>query len=225
MTSLTDTTDLGIGAHPDDLEIMAAGPIVECRAHRDRWFSAVVCTDGRRGPRAGRYADLDDAALAALRRDEQTAAADLGGYAALVQLGYRSEDVLAGAEALVDELASILDAAGADIVYTHEPGDAHDTHVAVCAAVVQACRRLARARRPRRLLGCEGWRSLDRPDAGTRADIEWVAAVELERALLAAHATQVDEGPVDLDAELARRATGPSRHRTRAVDLTALVSE
>jgi LmbE family N-acetylglucosaminyl deacetylase len=224
VSDLAHTTDLGIAAHPDDLEIMTVGPIVECRNHPDRWFSGVVCTDGRRGPRGGRYAALDDAELARLRHDEQVAAAKLGGYAAIVQLGHHSEDVLGGTAALVDQLVPILEAAIADTVYTHEPGDSHATHAAVCDAVIQACRQMERALRPRRLLGCEGWRSLARPGAGVRADLEWDADVAFERLLLGAHATQVDGGPVDLEAELARRATGPGRHRTRAVDLTALIA-
>jgi LmbE family N-acetylglucosaminyl deacetylase len=223
VSDLARTTDLGIAAHPDDLEIMAVGPIVECRDHPDRWFSGVVCTDGGRSPRHGRYRALDDRELARLRHDEQIAAAEIGGYAAIVQLGHPSDDVLRSRAALIDELVPILAAAAAATVYTHEPGDSHATHAAVCDAVVQACRGVAPALRPRRLLGCEGWLSLDRAGAGARADFEWQADPAFERALLGAHASQVDGGPVDLDAELARRAAGPGRHRTRAVDLTALI--
>ena len=220
MTEFARVTDLGIGAHPDDLEIMAAGPIVECRTSSDRSFGAVVCTDGRRSPRGGRFAELDDDAVAHIRRGEQESAAELGDYAGLVQLAFRSEELLAGVEPLVDALAAILVAARPTVVYTHEPGDSHATHVAVSRAAAEACRRLETEARPTRLVGCEGWRSLDRVPETERADIEWDADVGLERALLAAHASQVEGGPVDVEAELRRRQLRPGRHRTRAVDLS-----
>jgi LmbE family N-acetylglucosaminyl deacetylase len=224
VTDVARTTDLGVGAHPDDLEIMAAGPIVECRAQPDRWFTGVVCTDGRRSPRGGRFAALRDEELAQIRREEQARAADLGGYLALVQLGYRSEALLEDIQPSVEDLLHILETAQPATVYTHEPGDSHRTHVAVCEAVVAACRRLPPNARPRRLVGCEGWRGLDRVPDGERADLEWDADVAFERSLIAAHASQVEDGPVDLDAELAKRRTGGGRHRTRAVDLSALLA-
>ena len=43
---LPRTTHLGIGAHHDDLEIMAAHGILECFASAERWFTGVVVTDG-----------------------------------------------------------------------------------------------------------------------------------------------------------------------------------
>jgi LmbE family N-acetylglucosaminyl deacetylase len=224
VTALVRTTDLGVGAHPDDLEIMTAGPIVECRAQPDRWFAGVVCTDGRRSPRGGRFAEVGDEELAQIRREEQARAAELGGYLALVQLGYRTEAVLEDVQPLVDDLLHILEAAQPVTVYTHEPGDSHRTHVVVCEAVVAACRRLAPTARPRHLVGCEGWRGLDRLPETERADLEWHADDAFERALIAAHASQVEGGPVDVDAELAKRRTEGRRHRTRAVDLTALLA-
>ncbi len=45
-SALARTTHLGIGAHPDDLEIMAAHGILECFASSERWFTGVVVTDG-----------------------------------------------------------------------------------------------------------------------------------------------------------------------------------
>jgi LmbE family N-acetylglucosaminyl deacetylase len=223
VTDFARTTDLGIGAHPDDLEIMAAGPIVECHADPGRAFGGVVCTDGRRSPRGGRFATFTDDELAAIRRAEQAAAAEIGGYAGLVQLGRRSEDVVAEPEALVDELTAILVDARPRVVYTHEPGDSHATHVAVCEAVVTACRRVPAAARPTRVVGCESWHSLAAIPVTERVDVEWDADVALERALLAAHASQVEGGPVDVEAEMTKRRVRAGRHRTRAVDLTGQV--
>jgi len=43
--ALSRTTHLGVGAHHDDLEFMAAHGILECFARADRWFTGVVVSD------------------------------------------------------------------------------------------------------------------------------------------------------------------------------------
>ena len=86
--ALARTTDLGIVAHQDDLEFMALAPIGACLDDPDRWFTGVACTDGVGSVRTGRYADVTDDEMAAVRRDEQRAAAEIGGYSAIVQLGH-----------------------------------------------------------------------------------------------------------------------------------------
>src|SRR4051794_56779 len=82
--ALARTTHLAVGAHHDDLELMAAGPIAACYEQPRTWFAGVVVTDGRRSPRAGPYASYDDDQMQALRRTEQRTAADIGAYGALV---------------------------------------------------------------------------------------------------------------------------------------------
>ena len=42
------TTHMGIGAHPDDLEILAWDGIAECFGRDDAWFSGVVVTESLR---------------------------------------------------------------------------------------------------------------------------------------------------------------------------------
>ncbi|MCK7476707.1 MAG: hypothetical protein M0C28_03500 [Candidatus Moduliflexus flocculans] len=86
-------THLGIGAHQDDLEIMAFHGIQKCFTSKDLWFGAVTSTDGAGSPRAGEYADFSDEAMAALRRTEQEKAAILGNYGVLVQLNHSSAEV------------------------------------------------------------------------------------------------------------------------------------
>ncbi len=49
--ALARTTHLCISAHQDDIEIMAAQPILECFQQKDKWFTGVVVTDGRGSPR------------------------------------------------------------------------------------------------------------------------------------------------------------------------------
>ncbi|HEY5039115.1 MAG TPA: PIG-L family deacetylase, partial [bacterium] len=47
------------------------------------------------------------------------------------------------------------------VVYTHNFTDKHDTHVAVTLRVMAALRRLPKDQRPKKVIGCEVWRSLD----------------------------------------------------------------
>jgi LmbE family N-acetylglucosaminyl deacetylase len=53
--ALARTTHLCVAAHQDDIEIMAAQPILECYQQTDKWFTGVVVTAGRGSPRNGRY--------------------------------------------------------------------------------------------------------------------------------------------------------------------------
>jgi hypothetical protein len=63
--------------------------------------------------------------------------------------------------AVQSDLATIVAAAGADVVYLHQPADKHDTHIGVLAHSLAALRQLPADRRPKRVLGCEVWRDLD----------------------------------------------------------------
>jgi LmbE family N-acetylglucosaminyl deacetylase len=165
--ALARTTHLGIGAHQDDLEIAMLHGILECFGRPDRWFAGVTCTDGGGSARAGVYADYSDDAMKTVRLREQRAAAAVGRYAAVVQLGYPSAAVKTREPAaLVDDLAALIEATAPAVLYTHNPADKHATHVAVFAAVLKALRRLPPARRPGTVYGCETWRGLDwLPDA------------------------------------------------------------
>jgi LmbE family N-acetylglucosaminyl deacetylase len=156
-------TDLAIVAHPDDIEFLALAAVGECRGVDDRWFGGITCTDGAGSARTGRYAELSPTALADVRRAEQRDAADRGGYAVVVQLGYASDEARSvdGHRRLVDDLTSLLSAARPVNVYTHNLLDKHTTHVAIGAAVVSAVRALPMPQRPMRLVGVEAWRDLD----------------------------------------------------------------
>jgi LmbE family N-acetylglucosaminyl deacetylase len=77
---------MAIGAHQDDLEMMAAYPILECYREKNLWFTGVVMTDGRGSPRTGRYKDFSDEKMRLVRMDEQRKAAMIGDYSALVMM-------------------------------------------------------------------------------------------------------------------------------------------
>jgi hypothetical protein len=161
--ALARTTHLGIGAHHDDLEFMAAHGILECFAQDRRWFTGVVVTDGAGSARDFEYEAYSDEQMKAVRRREQKKAAYVGEYAAQFLLSYPSS-VVKGREAsgaVIEDLATIVRATQPEVIYTHNLADRHDTHVAVALRVIAACRSLSPEARPRRVIGCEVWRDLD----------------------------------------------------------------
>jgi LmbE family N-acetylglucosaminyl deacetylase len=195
--ALARTTDLGVGAHPDDLELLMLVPIGVCRGSSDRWFAGVTVTDGSGSARAGRFAELSDAAMIAVRRREQREAGSLGGYGSVVQLGYASAAVRAAGPArreLIDDLVALLRATRPVNVYTHNLADKHPTHVAVGAAVVEAIRRLEPAERPLRLAGVEGWRDLDWLPDHEKILLDASPYGALGRHLAECFASQIEEG-------------------------------
>src|SRR2546422_10319 len=108
--ALRRTTHLGVGAHPDDLEIMAWHGILSGRQH-DQAFTGVVVADGAQSPRAGRYAGYTDQQMRAARLAEQGKAAAIGQYAAVVYLGFTSAAVKQiDNAALVCDLTTVLQA-------------------------------------------------------------------------------------------------------------------
>jgi LmbE family N-acetylglucosaminyl deacetylase len=160
--ALPRTTHLGIGAHHDDLEIMAAHGILECFGSNERWFTGVVVTDGAGSARDFGYREYTDEQMTAVRGAEQKKAAYVGEYAAQFLLDHPSSRVKSStnSEVLAD-LSEILRVTTPEVVYTHNLADKHDTHVAVALRVIAACRALEPSARPQRLIGCEVWRDLD----------------------------------------------------------------
>jgi LmbE family N-acetylglucosaminyl deacetylase len=160
--ALARVTHLGIGAHQDDLEFMAFHGILQCFHSETEWFGGVTCTNGSGSARTGAYSEFSDTEMMAVRREEQRQAAIVGRYAAMVQLDYPSAVAKDAADVrLREDLREILCAARPRVVYTHNPADKHDTHIAVVIPVIQAIRDLPREQRPKAVHGCEVWRDLD----------------------------------------------------------------
>jgi LmbE family N-acetylglucosaminyl deacetylase len=160
--ALARVTHLGIGAHQDDLEFMAFHGINACYHSQTDWFGGVTCTDGSGSARTGAYERYSDHEMMAVRREEQRRAAIVGRYAAVAQLDYPSKVARdPGDPRMKDDLKQILAATHPRLVYTHNPADKHETHVAVVVAVLQAIRELPQERRPQAVYGCEVWRNLD----------------------------------------------------------------
>ncbi len=160
--ALARTTHMAISAHQDDIEIMAAAPILECFQRANLWFTGVVVTDGRGSPRDDIYKSCTDEDMRLIRFKEQKKAAFIGEYAAQVLLDYPSKTVKDPANPKpVEDIAALLLTSRPKIVYTHNLADKHDTHVAVALRVIAAIRSLPLMDRPSRLFACEVWRSLD----------------------------------------------------------------
>ena len=160
--ALARVTHLAVGAHQDDLEFMAFRGIIECFHSAEQWFGGVTCTNGAGSSRVGNYARFSDDEMMAVRRDEQKQAAIVGRYSAMLQLDYPSHAAKAPADSrLRDDLRAILQASKPRVVYTHNPADKHDTHIAVVIPLIQAIRDLHPTERPAVVHGCEVWRNLD----------------------------------------------------------------
>lgn len=216
--ALARTTHLGIGAHPDDLEIFAIDGILQCFQHADAWFSGVVVTDGAGSPRHGRYRGHTDERMRQVRRREQKKAAVLGDYSAQVLLDHSSQAVKQADPSVVEDLKRLLEATQAKVVYTHSLADKHDTHVATALRVVQAFRELASERRPARLLGCEVWRDLDWLSDGQKVEMKLDGQEHLQQALLGVFDSQIAGGKRYDRAALGRRQAHATFAQTHAVD-------
>ncbi|MGE5549028.1 MAG: PIG-L deacetylase family protein [Bacteroidota bacterium] len=220
--ALRRTTHMGVAAHQDDLEIMAYHGILACYARSDRWFLGVTVTDGAGSARDGLYAKFTDEEMRAIRRQEQKKAAAIGEYAAIVLLDYTSGSVKDPARReAIEDLKELFLAARPEAVYTHNPADKHDTHVAVALRTIQALRELPAEVRPARLYGCEVWRDLDWLVDEDKVALRVDAHENLAAALLGVFDSQICGGKRYDLATLGRRRAHATYHSSHGVDDTA----
>jgi LmbE family N-acetylglucosaminyl deacetylase len=234
--ALARTTHMAIVAHQDDAEIVAYRGILECFGSTDRWFTALVVTDGAGSSRLGPYADTTDEEMVQIRKREQRMAAMVGEYSAAVQLGYTSAQARqARGTPLIGELADLLRAARPDVLFTHNLADRHDTHVAVALRAIDACRALDDGERPSRVLGGEVWRDLDWLTDGDKVALDVQERESLGMALLGVFDSQITGGKRYDLATWGRRRAHATYHQshesdastalTFAMDLTPLVKD
>jgi len=199
---LTTTTHLGIGAHADDLEIMAFPGICACRGQKTLRFSGIVATDG-----AGSPSKLSGQELVKTRMEEQKQTADLGGYAAVIQLAHPSAAIRGtGRKALTADLLPILKSTKPKALYLHNPADRHETHIAVLLSCLDALRQLPSGKRPAEIYGCEVWGDLDWVPADKVVRLPCPAPADFGPSLLRVFRSQVDGKRYDLAAAGRRRA-------------------
>ncbi len=219
--ALARTTHLSVAAHQDDIEIMAYDGIIQCFQQEDRWFTGVVVTNGSGSPRSGIYEKYSDAEMVQVRRKEQRKAAMVGDYAAQFLLDLPSSAIKdAQNSAPVDDLEAILRACGAEVVYTHNLADKHDTHVGVALKLIEAIRRLPAELRPKKLYGCEVWRDLDWMTDGDKVAFDATEHENLQAALLGVFDSQIAGGKRYDLATLGRRRAHATYHASHGVDAT-----
>lgn len=169
---------LAIGAHPDDIELGCGGSLLVHRRRGDA-VTMLVMTTGTAGP-----------GPTPVRLQEQEDAAALVG-AGLEWGGFSDGDVPEG-RAAIEVIERVIQATGAEVCYTHAPGDTHQDHRATSFATVAASRRLSR------LLFYEA-PSTREFVPNVYVDIDGLVEEKLD--LIRVHLTQVlDSGLVDLEA-------------------------
>ena len=252
--ALARTTHIAIGAHQDDLEIMAADGILRCFQQADKWFTGVVVTNGAGSPRGGLYKNYADEEMRAIRNKEQKKAAVVGEYAAQALLDYPSSAVKDRSHpGPVADIMALLRLARPQVVYTHSLADKHDTHVGVAVRVIQAMRSLAAERCPplappcedrglpkigdyrEGLYGCEVWRDLDWLVDEDKIAFDVTVRQSLQAALLEVFDSQISGGKRYDLATMGRRRAHATYHAshgtdvadglTFAMDLTPLVRD
>lgn len=234
--ALARTTHLGIGAHQDDLEIMAHHGILECYQRPDKWFLGVTVTDGGGSARTGPYAHVTDEQMQKIRKIEQQKAAHVGDFSAVIFLNHPSSVVKDPRRTeVVDELKAVLAASRPEIVYTHNLCDKHDTHIGVVLRVLAAIRALPAAERPKKLYGCEVWKDLDWMPDEEKVVFDVSERENMGNALVALFDSQIAGGKrYDLATPGRRRAnatystshaTDKSQAAIYAMDLTPLIAD
>jgi len=222
--ALARTTHLCLAAHQDDIEIMAAGPIMECFQCEDKWFTGVVMTDGR-GARNGIYEKYNDEEMRQVRFKEQRKAAVVGEYAAQIMLDYASTVVKDGSSlSPVDDIVAILKATRPQVVFTHNLVDKHDTHVGVTLKVIAAIRSFPENERPQKLYGCEVWRALDWMVDSDKATFDLSEQENIQAALLGVFDSQISGGKRYDLASLARRRANATYFESHGVDVSTGLS-
>jgi LmbE family N-acetylglucosaminyl deacetylase len=193
--ALTRTTHLAIGAHQDDLEIMAYDGILKCFQRDDQWYTGVVVTNGAGSSRTGVYADYTDEEMVVVRNKEQKKAAVVGEFSAQFLLDHPSANLKSAAISdAADDIFAILDATRPEVVYTHNFADKHDTHVGVTLKVLDALRRMPMDARPKKVYGCEVWRDLDWMVDSDKVAFDVSAHPNLHAALVGVFDSQIAGG-------------------------------
>jgi len=234
--ALALTTHMAIGAHQDDLEIMAYHGVLQGFGKDDKWFSGVIVTNGSGSPRDDIYANYTDEEMQMIRKTEQKKAAYIGDYAAQGLLDYTSSAVKdAGNADVINDIKNLILAAKPEVVYTHNLADKHDTHVSVALRVIAAIRQLPADARPKQLLGCEVWRDLDWMIDTDKVAMDVAGHENMAMALLGVFDSQICGGKrYDLAIQGRRRANATffashgvddTTGQNYAMDLTPLITD
>jgi LmbE family N-acetylglucosaminyl deacetylase len=225
--ALARTTHLCVIAHQDDIEINAYPAVAECYERPGKFFTGVVMTNGAGSARTGKFAHVTDAEMQRIRREEQRRAAEIGKYNLQLQLSHPSGDVKKpGHAGVAADLAAIFGGCGPalECVYLHQPADKHDTHVACLLRCLEAIRAMPREKRPRRVLGVEGWRDLDWLADADKVAMDASPHPALAEKLVAVFESQIAGGKRYDRAAMGRRVANATMLSSHAVDSVEAVS-
>ena len=220
--ALARATHMGIGAHPDDLEIMAYHGILECFMDERKWFLGVTVSDGAGSPRDDLYASYSDEEMRKLRKVEQKKAATVGEYSGIVLLDYPTSAVKNPENQQVKEdIKKLVYSARPSYVYTHNLADKHDTHVAVAVRVIQVLRELPQEVHPQKVYGCEVWRDLDWMLDKDKVVFDVGAHENLAAALTGVFDSQICGGKRYDLATMGRRRANATYYEAHGTDITS----
>ena len=211
------TTHLAVSAHQDDIEFMAYDGILKCYQNPNRHFTAVVCTDGSNSPRNGIYADCTDEEMKNIRKREQLAAARIGDYNAQIFLNLSSGKIKdINDRTAIEDLKKIISLSTPKVIYTHNPADKHDTHVATAICLIKALRELDYV--PEAFYGCEVWRSLDWVCDDEKIVFDVSDNPKLEKEILEVFDSQIAGGKRYDSAVIGRRCANATFSESHGVD-------
>jgi len=217
--ALKRTTHLAIGAHQDDLEIMAYDGILKCFGQADKHFTGVVVTNGAGSPRNGIYQDCTDEDMQKIRKEEQKKSAVVGDYSAQIFLDYPSAPVKSKTDRdVIEDFKKIIADTQPEYIYTHNLADKHDTHIGVVLKVIAALRELDY--KPKGVYGCEVWRDLDWLNDADKVKFDVQGRPNLENALLGVFDSQIAGGKRYDLATTGRRIANATYAESHGVDDT-----
>jgi LmbE family N-acetylglucosaminyl deacetylase len=223
--ALTRTTHMGIGAHQDDLEIIAYHGILECFETSDSWFSGVTCTNGSGSARTGVYAEYSDKQMQEVRRQEQREASLIGRYSSMIQLDYPSSEIKTkNRDELVADLKKLLLSMRPSVIYTHNLADKHLTHIAVVLAVLEALREIATEYQPEQVLGVEAWRNLDWMSDSEKVLLDVEGKADLAKSLMEVFDSQIAGGKQYYLAAVGRRQANATFFQSHSVDESSQIN-
>jgi len=123
-------TVLGIGAHPDDLEISCGGTLVRFKQQGWKVVMASACRGDKNGA-AGKNESIEET-----RKRESCEAAAIAGAESVI-LGFPDSEVFPGI-ALRKAIVDLVRRVKPEVVITHFPGDYHADHRTVADEVTKS---------------------------------------------------------------------------------------
>ena len=223
--ALKRTTHMGIAAHQDDVEIMCLEGILAGFGNSEKWFTAVIVTNGAGSPRDGLYAQYTDDEMQVVRRLEQKKAAFLGEYSAVALLNHPSSAVKSAANpGPKNDIKAIVAAARPEVIYTHNLADKHDTHIGVTLRTIAAIRELPSDQRPKKFYGCEVWRDLDWLVDDDKVVFKLDERENIAASLVGVFDSQIAGGKRYDLATLARRRAHATYHQSHSVDAAQMIN-